>query len=210
MTLQLKLHVKFNKKNKMKKIIIIAILLLSIKAQSQPGLIVPSNTFLQDIQSGTYIKDMNNEYLPYVGIWKGILNSKEYTFVFQVFAQHLFTKPNGFYHYEDILKAKYEVKDVTTGIILFTTMSSINFEDFHISSLGTPYNGRLNCYFGDTPNNCYNSMTFALENIPGVSNQLHYGGFGYSDFYIKEGCQYTNRMNIPVPIPKKGLIFIKQ
>lgn len=193
----------------MRKIIFIAILLLSINVQSQPNVTVPFNTLTQNIQSGTYIKDMNDEFLPYVGTWKGVLNNKEYTFVFQVFTQHLFTNPSGFYYYMDILKAKYEVKDITTGTILFTTMSAINYDDFYILGLGTPDNGRLDFYFTDTPN-CYNSMTFALENLTGNPNQLHYGGFMYSDFYISEGCTYTDRHDIPVAIPKKGLIFTKQ
>lgn len=192
----------------MRRIIFIAILLLSIKGQSQPGVIVPLDTW-ETVPSGTYIKDIGNVFLPYVGTWKGVLYGREYTFVFQVFAQHLFTNPNGTYYYEDILKAKYEVKDIASGNVLFTTLSAVNYEDFYISALGTPNNGRLDFYFSDAAN-CYNSLKFALMNIAGITNQLRYGGPFYNDFYIPEGCPYTDRYDIPIPIPKKGLIFTKQ
>jgi hypothetical protein len=194
----------------MKKIINLAILLLSIKGLAQPGVVVPKDTNVHDIQSGTYIKDIDNEFLPYVGTWKGVLNGKEYTFVFQVFPHHLFTNSSGFYHYEDVLKAKYEVKDIITGSILISTLSALNYEDFLINSLATPNNGILSCNFIDTPNNCYNTITFSLTNVLGAPNQIRYGGFTYTDFYIAEGCPYMDRNNIPVPIPNNGLIFTKQ
>lgn len=193
----------------MKKIIVITILLLSIKAQSQLGVIVPKSTSSFEVPNGTYIKDVDNEYLPYVGTWKGILDGKEYTFVFHVFEHHLISFPNGDYYYDDRLKAKYEVKDIATGIVLLSTMTAVNYDDYFILGLSSPSNGRLDFLYTDI-SNCYNSMTFALESIPGVSNQLYYGGFSYDSFYVKEGCPYVNRIDIPVAIPKKGLIFTKQ
>ncbi len=192
----------------MRKIIFIAIILLSIKVQSQVGVIVPLDTW-ETVPSGTYIKDIDNVYLPYVGTWKGVLYGREYTFVFQIFPQHLITNPIGTYYYEDILKAKYEVKDIATGNVIFTTISAVNYEDFCITALGSPNNGRQNFLFRDLTN-CANGMTFALFNIPGTTNQLRYGGFTYTDFYIAEGCPYADRYDIPVPIPKNGLIFTKQ
>jgi hypothetical protein len=193
----------------MKKIIYILVIMGSINLYSQPGVIVPKGTLFFEVANGTYIKDTNNEYLPYVGTWKGILEGKEYTFFFHIFERHLISFPNGDYYYDDRLKVKYEVKDITTGNVLFTTMSAINYDDYLILGLSSPSNGSFDFLFTDDAN-CYNSMSFVLENIPGVSNQLHYGGFRYEDFYIKEGCPYSNRINIPVPIPKKGLIFTKQ
>ena len=191
----------------MKKIIIIFTLLISINVKGQPGVTVPLGTW-DTVPNGTYIKDINNVYLPYVGTWKGILNGKEHTYVFQIFTQHMFTNPSGTYYYEDILKAKYEVKDITSGNILFTTMSAVNYEDFYITALGTPDNGRLDFYFADV-SNCYNSLKFALINVAGVSNQLRFGGPFYNDFYIPEGCPYADRYDIPVPIPK-NVVLIKQ
>ena len=191
---------------KINKILATIILLITIKSQSQ--VVVPIDTW-ETVPSGTYKKDIDDVFLPYVGTWKGVLYGKEYTFVFQIFPQHLFTNPIGTYYYEDILKAKYEVKDIASGNVLFTTISAVNYEDFYITALGTPNNGRLDFYFADVAN-CYNSMKFALINITGITNQLRYGGPFYNDFYIAEGCPYADRYDIPVPIPKNGLIFTKQ
>jgi hypothetical protein len=193
----------------MKKIIVLVVLLLTIKSYCQPGVIVPLNTLDQDIQYGTYIKDINNEYLPYVGTWKGILNNNEYTFVFQVFAHHLRTYPSGAYYYEDYLKGKYEVKNLTTGNVLYSTISATSFDDFRILCVGSPENNRMDFSFTDY-NNCYNSMNFILLNVPGISNQLKYTGFSYSDFYIPENCPFSDRYQIPVPIPQNYVLFTKQ
>jgi hypothetical protein len=193
---------------KINKILATIILLLSIKVQSQEGVLVPLDTW-ETVPSGTYKKDIDDVFLPYVGTWKGVLYGKEYTFVFQMFPQHMYTNADGTYYYEDILGAKYEVKDMATGNILFTTMSMNNYDESRILNIGSPNNGRQNFLFRDLTN-CANSMTFALFNIPGNTNQRRYGGFTYTDFYIAEGCPYADRYDIPVPIPKNGLIFTKQ
>lgn len=182
--------------------------MVSINLYSQPGVIVPKGTLSFEVPNGTYIKDLDNEYLPYVGTWKGILDGKEYTFVFHVFEHHLISSPNGDYYYDDRLKAKYEVKDIATGNVLFSTMSASTYDEYRILGLSTPENSRMNFYIIDDAH-CYNGMSFALENILGVSNQLHYGGFRYENFDAN-GCTYANWIDIPVVIPKKGLIFTKQ
>lgn len=195
----------------MKKIILITFILLKYNCYSQVGVIVPKSTLAFEVENGTYIKDMDNEYLPYVGTWKAIKDNKEYTFVFQVFYHHLKSYPNGDNHYEDVLKAKYEVKDITTGIVLFTTMSAVNYEDFLISALSTPYEGgRLDFYFCDIAH-CYNTMTFSLIRIPGSTIQLKYGIFSFGDWWSPEDCPaYPERTDVPVPIPETWVIYNKQ
>nr|WP_294925026.1 DUF6705 family protein [uncultured Flavobacterium sp.] len=69
----------------MKKITIIAILLLSA-LQSKAQNIVPVEkaidywTVNKGIPADTYLKDVNNLFAPYIGIWKGTINNKTYTF----------------------------------------------------------------------------------------------------------------------------------
>jgi hypothetical protein len=193
----------------MKKIVLV-VLLFVIKSYCQPGVVVPLNTLAQDVQNGTYIKDLDNTFLPYVGTWKGVLNNKEYTFVFQLFAHHLNSYPNGTYYYQDYLKGKYEVKDLMTGNLLYSTISATSFDDFRILCVGSPENNRMDFLFTDNSANCYNSMTFVLLNISGNSNQLKYTGFSYYDPYIPSNCSYIDIYDIPVPIPKNFVLFTKQ
>lgn len=69
----------------MKKTTLIAMLLLFV-LQSKAQNIVPvekeidfQNTH-NGIPAGTYIKDVNNLFAPYIGTWKGTINNKIYTF----------------------------------------------------------------------------------------------------------------------------------
>jgi hypothetical protein len=175
--------------------------------------IEPLGTTLSfEVENGTYLKDLYGEYLPYVGTWKGIKNGKEYTFIFQIFNQHLYTQPNGDYLFKDVLLVKYEVKNILTNSVLYTTMSASNFDDFPILALSTPFaDGRQNFYFTDSAAHCYNTLTFSLTKIVDNPNQLKYGSFNYAEFWDYENCpNYPERTNIPVPIPTSGLIFYKQ
>ena len=183
-------------------------LIFTINVSSQITTIVPLSSY--NYPNGAYLRDLNNEFLPYVGTWKGVRDNKEYTFVFQIFTEHLFTYPNGEFHYEDVLKAKYEVKDLALDDVIFTTMSAVNFDDFWIDAIGTPDNtGRIDFLFTDVEH-CYNAMTFALFTIPGNINQLKYGVFNYTDCCVTQDCVYIDVLSIPVPIPKKPVIFTKQ
>ncbi len=163
-----------------------------------------------DYPNGAYLRDLNNEYLPYVGTWKGVRDNKEYTFVFQIFTQHLFSYPNGEFHYQDVLKAKYEVKDLALDDVIFTTMSAVNYDDFWIAAINTTdSNGRIDFLFTDVEH-CYNAMTFALFNVPGNANQLKYGVFNYTDCCVSPDCPYNDVLSIPVPISKKSFVLTKQ
>src|SRR5690606_34521227 len=47
---------------------------ISCKAQT-----LPLNTFMEEIPSNAYVKDLNNELPPYLGIYKAIYDGKEVT-----------------------------------------------------------------------------------------------------------------------------------
>nr|WP_294925023.1 DUF6705 family protein [uncultured Flavobacterium sp.] len=69
----------------MKKIAIIAILLLSALQSSAQNIVpvekaIDYRTAHKAIPSGTYLKDVNNLFAPYIGTWKGTINNKTYTF----------------------------------------------------------------------------------------------------------------------------------
>lgn len=194
----------------MKRIIVLIVFLFTIKSYCQPGVVVPLNSLDQDIQYGTYIKDIDNTFFPYIGTWKGVLNNKEYTFVFQVFPHHLRSYPNGAYYYEDYLKGKYEVKDLTTGNILYSTISATAFDDFSILCVGSPENNRMDFLFTDSSVNCYNSMTFVLLNTPSNTNQLKYTHFSFGDYRFWDCPNYPNQASIPMFLPTTELTLTKE
>ena len=189
------------------------ILLYSISSFSQVGTVVPLNTFYQNIQSGTYRKDINNELDPFVGTWTMIKDNIKYTLVFQKMQHLLVTYSSDFYNYEDRLVCKYETVDLNTNTIIYSTMNATLYDDFDIESLGGVSNGELEFDFYDTPR-CNRSMEFRLYKMkfqPGttIPYQVSYYNFG-SDGYFPENCPYTNMDAVPFPLPLGSLVLTKQ
>ena len=176
---------------------------------AQEGVEVPLSTYPTQLQNGTYIKDLQNVFQPYIGTWKGVTSdNKEFTLQLVKFTKHLSTFPNGYYYYQDELVGKYQLKDLTTGVIISNTLNAVNYEDYRIYVLGEPLNGILYLTFTDTV--CMNGLRIYLDDIPGSPNQLRYSSF--YDSYRSYDCPYANQTEIPLPIPGalKVVILTKQ
>jgi hypothetical protein len=110
-------------KNIMKKITIIAILLLSA-LQSSAQNIVPVEKAVEyrlahkAIPADTYLKDVNNLFAPYIGTWKGTINNKIYTFFITKITE---TINNG--RSEDLLIIHHLITDLG-GTVLEDTRGS--------------------------------------------------------------------------------------
>lgn len=192
----------------MKNILKIIILLLTIVSYCQEGVEIPLNSLSFEHPNGTYIKDFNNIYQSYIGTWKGEKYGKELTLEFVKFTKQNITFPNGDYYYSDRLKCKYQYKDLVTNTIISSTMNAVNYEDFKILGLGYPINGRFDFLFTDTI--CYNTFDIIIENVLNNPNQLKYVAI-YDEFWDYPNCDYTDRTDIPIPIPFKiNMILTKQ
>lgn len=193
----------------MKNVLKIIIFLLSITTYSQEGVEVPLNSLSFEHPNGTYIKDLNNDFQHYIGVWKGEKYGKELTLEFVKFTKHTISAPNGDYYYKDRLMVKYQVKEVATGAILSSTMNAINYQDYRFFGLGYPTNGSFDFSFTDTI--CDNSFLIIIEDVPNSINQLHYVALYGDDWTYYSNCSYVNRNDIPIPIPFKiGMILTKQ
>ena len=193
----------------MKNILKIILLHLTIISYSQEGVELPLNSLSFEHPNGTYYKDFNNVYLPYIGTWKGEKYGKELTLEFVKFTKKKFTAPNGNYYYEDMLMCKYQYKDLVTNTIISSTMDAVNYEDYRIYGLGYPTNGRFDFNLTDTI--CDNSFLIIIEDVPNNPNQLKYVAFYGDDWTYYNNCDYTNRTDIPIPIPFKiNMILTKQ
>ncbi len=183
----------------MKTLLKIAICLLGIVSYGQEGVEVPLSTF-GNVPNGTYIKDIDNVYLPYIGVWKGTTtDNKEFTLELVKFTKRKNIYPNGDYNYEDELMGKYQLKDLTTGTILFSTINISNYGDYRIYAVGSPNNGKFELMFTDIT--CFNSLMLFLGNIVGSPNQLRYTSM-YDEWISYRNCPYSNQGDIPLPLPK--------
>ena len=193
----------------MKTLFYITALLLTSVIFGQEGVEVPLSTYV-DVPNGTYIKDIQNVFQPYIGTWKGVTSdNKEFTLQLVKFTKHLSSYPNGSYYYRDELVGKYQLKDLTTGSIISNTLSAVNYEDYRIYVLGRPINSVLDLIFIDTTL-CNNSLRIYIKDIPGSPNQLRYSSF--YDTYSSYDCPYANQTEIPLPIPgaRKVVTLTKQ
>lgn len=186
---------------------LICFFLFTINASCQVTTIIPLASY--NFPNGAYLKDSNNTLTPYVGTWEGVINDKKYTFVFQVFTQHLNTSANGDYHYEDELRGKFKVVDLNTNQTLYNNLASTNYIDYNIKGSAIR-NGNFSFFFLDSEAHCYNSATFILQNINGQPNKLRYCYFDYDSYGTLQGCsQYPNQTSIPMFLPKVDLILTK-
>ena len=177
---------------------------------AQEGVEVPLSTYASQVQNGTYIKDIQNVFQPYIGTWKGVTSdNKEFTLQLVKFTKYTITHPDGSYYYEDRLMGKYQLKNVTTGVIISNTLNAVNYEDYRILCIGGPTNGIYDLMFRDNAV-CKNRLRIYLDDIPGSPNQLRYSSF--YDSYRSDDCPYANQTEIPLPIPGalKVVILTKQ
>ena len=182
-------------------------LLFTINCNCQVTSIVPLASLSFEHPSGVYMKDLDNELPFYVDTWEGILDNKKYTFEFVKFAQHLSQyEPGGAYYYMDDLMGKFKVEDLTTGTILYNSMSTTVYEDY-IIYLNTLQIGASFSY--SDKNNCFNNAKFYLLKVAGNPNQLRYEHFRLTD-YIDNDCPYANQADIPMFLPTGDLILTRQ
>lgn len=199
----------------MKTIFKIILTLSSLFSFSQEGVIVPLGESYLFFESGTYSKDINNELNPFVGTWGVTKNNIKYTFVFQKMEHLLKINSPTFYYYEDEMVGKYEVRDLNTNTVLFSTMNAVNYNDFEITSLGGVNNGELEFDFFDRQkcNRCTTIRLYKMTFQPGttVPYQVRYYNFG-SDFWLpdSDGCTYSNIEDIPLTLPFGSLKLTKQ
>lgn len=198
----------------MKKIYNFLFLTISISIYSQEGVIVPLNTSCLDFQSGTYAKDINNELLPFEGTWFFVNNNIKYTLVLQRLEQVLITRSQSFYFYADQMVAKYEVRELSTNTVLYTTMNATAYDDFEITSIGGVSNGDLQFNFFDRLrcNNNTRILLYKMTFQPGTSipHQLRFYNLGGSGYWEHEGCPYTSSATIPKPLPLGSFTLTKQ
>ncbi|WP_449388537.1 DUF6705 family protein [Chryseobacterium lineare] len=91
----------------------------------------PLNTDYDDIANNSYLKDLNNELDPYIGVYKANYNGKEIILYITKVNNKLEKRPNKVF-YRDVLIIKYIVKN-SSGTTLQDTQNN-NLQTNRISS----------------------------------------------------------------------------
>lgn len=186
---------------------ILIMLFISLNASCQ---ILPLKTPNFDCLNGAYKKDLDNIF-PYLsGTWKGVVNNKEYTFQFVSFPHQLVEFSNGDYFYEDQLKCKFKVVDLSNNQILYNDLMITNFDDYKIIFTGYGINLGYTFCFYDNQINCNNKVSFRILKNHNNLTQVTYRAFEYEEYRRTIDCPYANQSDIPIFLPTSDLILTKQ
>ena len=173
--------------------------MLSCKAQT-----LPLNTPLKDIPANAYIKDLNNELNPYIGIYKANYQGNEITLYINKVENKLEKSAHKNY-YLDVLNVQYIVKN-SSGNVLQDTKNS-NPSNIELYSIKTkPSQNTIIFYYGGT--NCGVGWgDIYLQKVN--ANQISWE-YRPDDIIIDNNrCPVGTDINIYLP-QTKDLIFTKQ
>ncbi|PKF74681.1 DUF6705 family protein [Chryseobacterium sp. PMSZPI] len=174
----------------------------SCKAQQ----IFPLNTFPEKIPVGSYIKDLNNELNPFVGIWIGHYNGKSVKLEIVKQEHRSFRLPNLLdVYYQDALIVKFEVKDSNNNLLQSNSTTQHEYDKNFIASMYLK-NDTVNLYYTGT--NC--GVGWGTINLKKLSdNQISWSYYPNSTTITTVNCSGNPDMKIYLP-DTENLVFTKQ
>jgi hypothetical protein len=179
---------------------------------AQEGVTISFEQNIGFIQRGTYIKDINNAFGPYLGTWEGIWDNKKVTLVLQKMLKVMSgTEPN--HKYYDRLVGKYTLTDLNTNTVLLNTMNTVNYSDFYIKGIYAPALTDKNFILaGYTNEPCNIRYEFVLSRMPNNPNHLSFGFGVWREFEPSSTCPYNidNFDQIQLPFPKTGFLRLNK
>jgi hypothetical protein len=132
---------------------------------------VESKTFL-DCTPGTYLKDINGIYNPYLGNWTWTNGNEKITFTFKKITQYYWAE---FFTYADFVVADYKYTNANGIVIIDTSLitnGSTNIEDYKMFSGGGISNNKFPFSFKDVLLSKSGRIIFTLSNTN--PNQMSY------------------------------------
>lgn len=103
----------------MKNIFLLSIILFSFSCKAQQT--YPLDTDFRAIPNNSYLKDLNNELLPFIGTWKATFDNKEITIIIEKVDHHLVDYVNHKF-YRDVLFIRYSIRN-SQGAVIKSTMN---------------------------------------------------------------------------------------
>ncbi|MBT2622441.1 DUF6705 family protein [Chryseobacterium sp. ISL-6] len=185
----------------MKKILILLALHFILLSCAQ---IFPLNTNT-DVPNNSYIKDLNNELLPYEGTWSGIWNNKTFFLNLKRVKKYMDHKENNPY-YKDVIVGRFKVLN-SSGNILYDNTGLVD-QDTKIEGIGFIKNTSKYTLFYVDPDICNISGNIYIDFVNTSNTQLNWKFMDTTDI-IDSSCQYYNSNPFPQPLPK-NVILTKQ
>lgn len=175
------------------------ITLISCSAQTYP-----LNTDYETIPDNSYLKDINNELLPYIGVYKSHFNNNEIS-LFITKVDKKFENSINKKYFMDILSVKYVIKD-TLGRILQDTQTGLTNRNI-IESMGTnPEKGIVYLsYLGTNCNVGWGKIILKKIN----SNQISWSYYPNSSVLTDANCPGNPDVTVYLPVVE-NLIFTKE
>ncbi|MGN7756735.1 DUF6705 family protein [Chryseobacterium sp. 22532] len=174
---------------------------ISCKAQQ----VYPLNADYEEVPQNSYLKDLDNELTPYIGIYKTNFNGNEVTLYITKQEQKL-EKTGQKTYYMDALVIKYIVKS-STGAVLQDTKNAVNNPNIEFYSIGTkPTQNTIVFYYSGT--NCSVGWgDIFLKKINSTQLSWEYR----PDDIVTTAAKCPPTLDTKIYLPEtKDLIFTKQ
>ncbi|OBW40426.1 hypothetical protein AB670_03222 [Chryseobacterium sp. MOF25P] len=174
--------------------------LLSCKAQ-----ILPLNTWVENTPNNAYLKDQDNELIPYVGVYKANYKGNEITLFITKEEDKLIKYPDKQF-YQDVLVIKYIVKN-SSGTTIQDTQNINHQSYFKITSMGTmPELGKVALSYSGT--NC--GVGWGQINLKKLNaTQISWDYYPNNTILDEATCPSGTDTKVYLP-HTKSLIFTKQ
>ncbi len=185
----------------MKNILLIILFSTAVSCTAQ---IYPLRTYTE-VPPNAYIKDLDNELLPYEGTWKGTWSGKIiYIYIKKdkSYFTHLENRP----YYNDILRAKFKILNIN-GSILFdnTNLSFGNSKIVGNRFFSTPNNRYMLTY--SDPDLCNTTGTIYISFTDPTKTTLEWKYNNHNEI-ITDDCPYYTT-ELPQPLPEE-IVLTKQ
>ena len=157
------------------------------------------------VPANAYIKDQNNELIPYEGTWKGAWNGKT-IFIYLQKVKAYFTHLENNPYYNDVLKGKFKVLD-TSGNILY---DNTNLSDDKTKIWGSGFrliDNKYSLIYVD-PDLCNTAGNIIINFTDSTKTKLNWK-FNKRSNMITTDCQYYNTIPFPQALPEE-IILTKQ
>ena len=187
--------------------IFILILFFTIKSYAQE---YPLGTDPSDIPANSYIKDTNNDYNKYIGLWKGTWDGKTVFLEFKKI-KHLNQGSTNLYYKDEIFGGRKII--APNGTVEIDRITNFDYPNSEIWGMGIPtsLNGVNYPSFMFFPKNmCDLNARLVVTNISPTHMTLHLAalsrdtpGTCIHDSYVQQYGEYT--INFP-----KDITLIKQ
>ncbi len=185
----------------MKNIFLLSIILLSFSCKAQQT--YPLDTDYETVSNYSYLKDINNELLPFVGTWKATFDNKEITIKVDKVDHHYIKLGTNIY-YKDVLFIRYSIKNVQ-GTVIKSTMN-LQTDQSGIESIAVFPNHIISFYYSG------GDCTFGWGDISlKLVDQTHLKWWYRPEGVILTNINCPNGADTTIYLPEiKDLVFTKQ